>query len=198
MLFLMEHGTVAAKATEVHTASSHVLLLLFSQSKMKFVEVTCKQQIISARMSPRPPETWLLTSHLFLTLQAVTPSSPVVSLPPTRSPGQGWAGPACVAAGSSPPAPAVPTRPPHSSSPALACLLHTAVLPRCACSHPPSRCLRQALVYGQGSPSLRDHPPSPGSKPPWRGCAAYRGSDMVYSLWFSKLCFLFIFLSLFL
>jgi len=107
MLFFMEHGTVAAKAAEVHTASAHVPLLSVSHSEMKSVEVSCKPGVISAGVAPRPPGTWLRTSRLFLTPQAATPSPPTVPWPPLAALVRlSW--PCLVAAGRSLPAPPLP------------------------------------------------------------------------------------------
>lgn len=77
----MQLCTNTANTTEVHAASAHNLLLLFSHSEMKLAQVKFKRPMIPARMSPRPPETWLPT--VFTSLQAVALSPVAVSLPPT-------------------------------------------------------------------------------------------------------------------
>ena len=153
---------------------------------MKFVEVTCKQRTISASVSPRPPETWLLTARLFLTLQAVTPSSPTVSLPPTRSPAKAelalpasLPAPRCLL----PPLPrALPTHLLLPSHVSCSSLLSTPVptsppdasaKPWCVARAPhpcggTAGCSSRTPGHGSCSPAgLRpDHPPSPGSEPP--------------------------------
>lgn len=78
----MQLCTNTANTTEVHAASAHNLVLLFSHSEMKFAQVKFKRPIIPARTSPRPPETWLRS--VFTSLQAVALSPVAVSLPPTR------------------------------------------------------------------------------------------------------------------
>lgn len=194
IIFLVQLCTNTANTTEVHAASAHNLVLLFSHSKMKFAEVKFKRPIVPASMSPRPPETWLPTA--FMSPQAATLSPADASLPPTHRQGAllplprpRLSHPPCATAASSPRAAVAPPRPPCSAPPALACPL-TPRVPGAPAPRAPSV-----------SPRSLPRPPLPCAARPAAGarswcCACTR--DTVCSLWLPKLCFAFIFVSLFL
>lgn len=203
MLFLVERSTAAAKATAAHTASAHVLRLLFSHSKMKFVEVTCKQQTTSASASPRPPETRPLTSHLFLTPPSRDTifSGRVTAAHSLPWPRLSWP---CLRPC---PLPRAPLLVPSCPRTALAHPRSLRLLPPPLQTPPPSLAGRPGLPIPAAGPRgaapappgtglRRDHPPSPGSEPPWQGRVAYGGGDTICSP--GSLSFAFcLFLSLF-
>lgn len=175
----MQLCTNTANTTEVHAASAHNLVLLFSHSEMKFAQVKFKRPIIPARTSPRPPETWLRS--VFTSLQAVALSPVAVSLPPTR-----WQG-------------ALLWLPwPRLSRPLL-----------CHCCLLTLRCRHTYVLslLGSSCPRAFLQPPRvPRAPAPLPGLQRVRGGgaepahamQFVCSLWLPELCFLFIFVSLFL
>lgn len=205
MLFLVERSTAAAKATVVHTASAHVLLLLFSHSKMKFVEVACKQQTTSASASPRPPETRPLTSHLFLTPPSRDTifSGPVAATHSLPWPRLSWPclRPCPLLAACSH---ALPPLVPSCPRTALAHPRSVRLFPPPLQMPPPSLAVRPGLPIpaaglrgaAPGPPGPPGPPALPGQRAAMAGTCGVRGRDMICSLGSLSFAF-YLFLSLF-